>query len=236
MDQDEGWRIGELAGRTGVTVRTLHHYDAVGLLHPSGRTVAGHRRYAPADVERLYRVLALRALGMGLAEIGEVLQGTASLRDLAEAHLARVDEQLLALQRLRSRLTTVVREAVTDTDVLDLVREVSTVQEYFTPEQLETLQQRRVELGEDVVRATEERWPTLIAEVEEAVAAGVDPSSPRGQELLAEWQELLHRFHGGDPELRNALFRMNEENTEQIQRDHGGPSPVSIDFITRAGL
>ena len=62
-------RVGELAARAGVTVRTLHHYDEIGLLRPA-RTAAGHRRYGPAEVERLQQITSLRALGVPLAEIG----------------------------------------------------------------------------------------------------------------------------------------------------------------------
>src|SRR3712207_7801524 len=54
--------VGEVAALAGVTVRTLHHYDRIGLLSPSGRTAAGYRRYAPADLDRLHRVLVYREL------------------------------------------------------------------------------------------------------------------------------------------------------------------------------
>jgi DNA-binding transcriptional MerR regulator len=69
------WKVGELAGATGLTVRALHHYDRLGLLVPSQRTHAGHRLYGEADVSRLYHVLALRDLGFSLAEVGELLDG-----------------------------------------------------------------------------------------------------------------------------------------------------------------
>ena len=69
----EHLRIGELARAAGVTVRALHHYDELGLLVPSERTQGGHRLYAAADVERLYRLLALRGIGLPLEEIGHAL-------------------------------------------------------------------------------------------------------------------------------------------------------------------
>ncbi|MEU1685299.1 MerR family transcriptional regulator [Micromonospora sp. NPDC005707] len=65
------WRIGELRRRTGLTVRTLHHWDHVGLLRPSARTSSGHRLYDERDVGRLYRIVALRELGLPLETIGE---------------------------------------------------------------------------------------------------------------------------------------------------------------------
>ena len=67
------WRIGELAGATGVSVRALRHYDEVGLLEPTERSSAGYRLYADAEVQRLYRILALRGLGMSLKQIRAVL-------------------------------------------------------------------------------------------------------------------------------------------------------------------
>jgi DNA-binding transcriptional MerR regulator len=67
------WSVGEVSGVTGVTVRTLHHYDHIGLLRPSGRTPSGYREYDDGDLDRLHRILAYRALGMGLAEISALL-------------------------------------------------------------------------------------------------------------------------------------------------------------------
>ena len=231
------WRIGELAERTGVTVRTLHHWDHVGLVSPSRRSAAGHRRYTEADAGRLYRVLALRQLGLALEQIGDVLAGDLPLDAVLTAHLHRVDEQVAALQRLQARLRSALVPGAALDDVLDLVREVTTVDEttgkYFTPEQLEVLARRRAELG-PAVEAAQERWPQLIAEVEAAVADGTDPASARGQELAAEWRGLLEQFHGGDPGLRESLYRMREENAAEIETRYGGPSPATIEFITRA--
>lgn len=68
--------VGELAKLTNVSVRTLHHYDAIGLLSPSERTRAGHRRYGPDDVQRLHRILLYRELGFELAAIAEILADT----------------------------------------------------------------------------------------------------------------------------------------------------------------
>ena len=64
------WRIGELAAMARVSVRTLRHYEALGLLTPTARTEAGYRLYGSAQLERLYRILALRALNLPLEEIG----------------------------------------------------------------------------------------------------------------------------------------------------------------------
>ncbi|GAB7045765.1 MerR family transcriptional regulator [Catenuloplanes indicus] len=65
--------VGRVAGLTGVTVRTLHHYDEIGLVRPSARTGAGHRAYSAADVARLRAVLAYRRLGFGLREVADLV-------------------------------------------------------------------------------------------------------------------------------------------------------------------
>lgn len=61
--------VGEVAALTGVTVRTLHHYDAIGLVSPAARSAAGYRLYTPDDVARLQEVVAYRRLGFGLEDI-----------------------------------------------------------------------------------------------------------------------------------------------------------------------
>lgn len=95
--------VGAVARLAGVTVRTLHHYDEIGLLYPSGRSDAGYRRYAESDLERLQRILFFRELGFGLDQIREAM--TDSDAD-ASAHLRRQHAMLLdrigRLQRMAS--------------------------------------------------------------------------------------------------------------------------------------
>lgn len=88
-------KIGELAKRTGLTVRTLHHDDSIGLLSPSARSDAGYRLYNEADIARLHRILALRRFGMALAEIGTYLSGPGlPLANLVERQIAMLTQQM----------------------------------------------------------------------------------------------------------------------------------------------
>jgi branched-chain amino acid transport system permease protein len=64
------WKVGELANRTGITVRTLHHYDEIGLLTPSERSRSGYRLYTEPDIVRLQQILSLRHLGFSLEGLG----------------------------------------------------------------------------------------------------------------------------------------------------------------------
>ena len=92
--------VGQVAAAAGVSVRTLHHWDAVGLLVPSGRTAAGYRAYAPADLERLQQVLTYRELGFSLDDVRRLLDDPAV--DALD-HLRR-QQELLAdrIARLQS--------------------------------------------------------------------------------------------------------------------------------------
>src|SRR5215472_10069018 len=89
----EDLKVGELARRTGLTVRTLHHYDEIGLLRPSLRTEAGHRLHTAGDIARLQQVLSLRQLGFSLEEVRACLDlPDFSPQEVIRLHVARLRE------------------------------------------------------------------------------------------------------------------------------------------------
>ena len=129
---DTGRRVGELAHAAGLTVRTLHYYDEIGLLSPSARTASGHRLYEAGDVERLYRICLLRRLGLPLREIGRALDDPAwNLTSALAAHLAAVDRRLDATNKLRAHLvqllTTAPDAAPTD-ELLGVLAEMTSLE------------------------------------------------------------------------------------------------------------
>jgi DNA-binding transcriptional MerR regulator len=95
---DVPWTIGETAQLAKVSVRTLHHYDQLGILSPSARTEAGYRLYDLDDIERLHRVLVFRELGFSLEEIGRIVSDPGF--DRTEA--LRAQRALLAEKALRT--------------------------------------------------------------------------------------------------------------------------------------
>lgn len=103
--KEQGRRVGDLATATGLTIRTLHYYEEIGLLLPSERTGSGHRIYAPQDVARLYRICLLRRLGLPLTEITRVLDDPEwNLRQALKAHQTQLEQRLEAEGRLRERV------------------------------------------------------------------------------------------------------------------------------------
>ena len=231
--------IGELADASGMTVRALHHYDQIGLVGASQRTESGHRRYTPADVRRLYRVAALRDLGLPLSRIGTLLEaGAGDLRAAVGEHLAAVELRLELEQRLRSRLVAILEQLehagdVPGEELIDVMEVMTRMHRYYTPEQLEELARRRDELGDEGMAAAQSAWADLISELEAARAAGTDPHDPSVQALAARWTELIRQFTGGDPAIAESLKRMyREEGAERASR--GVVSPELMEYLRQA--
>lgn len=173
------WQIGELARATGLTVRALHHYDDIGLLVPSARSGAGHRRYTDVDVRRLHRILALRGFGLGLADIARVLDDDPMTdpRQLIRHQLDQVDERLRVAKRLRGNLIGLLgmldgaAEPSTDR-LLELIEVMTAMESPLTPEQFERMARNRRE-------AMEELSPEQLAEMtreRERLMAGLTPA------------------------------------------------------------
>lgn len=161
VSDDEQWKVGELARATGLTVRALHHYDELGLLVPSERTSAGYRLYGQRDVRRLYRIVALRCLGLRLDEISAVIDGHGlGLGETVARQTEAVDRQLEDLRRVRDRLVAISdvldRQEKPSIDQLTRTMEAMGVHEkYYTSEQLEQLRQRGDELGHEAIEAAQ---------------------------------------------------------------------------------
>jgi DNA-binding transcriptional MerR regulator len=105
------WKVGALARATGLTVRTLHYYDQIGLLTPSRRSAAGHRLYDAADVARLYRISLLRRLGFPLDQITGVLEDPEwQLAPAVGRHLSHTQDRAAITARLCTRLADMAAE------------------------------------------------------------------------------------------------------------------------------
>jgi MerR family transcriptional regulator, thiopeptide resistance regulator len=104
---------------------------------------------------------------------------------------------------------------------------------YYTPEQLEYLEQRRNEVGEERIREGEAEWAELMQQVRAEMEAGTDPSEERVQALARRWMGLVGEFTGGDPGIERSLGNMwqQEENIHGI--DTGEVREMGV-YINRA--
>lgn len=123
-------KIGEIADACGMTIRTLHYYEEIGLITPTARTDAGHRLYGPDALEQLYRISFLRRLGLSLDGVRATIERRGDdLRTLMADHLTAVDERLATENRLRGRLVnlldTLDRPGAATGDLLNVLEDMA---------------------------------------------------------------------------------------------------------------
>jgi MerR family transcriptional regulator, thiopeptide resistance regulator len=201
-------KIGELASRSGVSIRTLHHYDEIGLLSPSHRTESGHRVYGREEVVRLQQILSLRQMGFALDQIRDLVDRRGmEPRRVLELHIERLRETVAEQQQLIARLEHLAAhcEAAGVDEYLETMEMMTMFEKYYSKEQLETLARRRDMLGEETMREVQEEWPRLIASVRAEMEKGTDPKDPKMQALAKRWMELVEMFTGGDPGIAQSL-------------------------------
>lgn len=221
-------KIGELAARTGLTVRTLRHYDEVGLLRPRRRTAAGYRLYGADEVRRLQQIVSLRQLGLSLERIGACLDDDGmSLIEVIDEHARRLREQLGLQRRLCRRLEALAQRLRNSDDVgvdelTRTMEEIVKVESYYTPEQLEQLERRRQEVGEERIRQVQQEWAELFDRFRDEMEKGSDPSSEPVRRLARRARGLIEEFTGGDAGIRASLARMyRQEGGPNVMRQHG---------------
>jgi DNA-binding transcriptional MerR regulator len=211
-------KVGELAKRTGLTVRTLHHYDEMGLLKPSLYTEAGYRLYTRDDIARLQQVLSLRQLGFALEEIRDCLDrpGFAPL-EVIRLHITRLRQQIELQRKLCERLEALAEhtaEEVSAEEFLYTIEVLTMFQKYYTPEQLAQFEARPKEVGQEAIDQAPQQWEDLFTAVTAEMDAGTAPADPKAQELAKRWLAMVTLCTGGDPGIFNSLRSMcqNEDN------------------------
>jgi DNA-binding transcriptional MerR regulator len=231
-------KVGELARQTGLSVRTLHYYDEIGLLRPSHHTESGHRLYSASDVARLQQIKSLRQLGLSLEEIHDCLsRPDFSPQRVIQLHLARLRKQIALQQRLCDRLEVLAAqfqsaEVVSVEEFLKAIEVMTMMEKYtmeklYTPEQIKQFEEVAKQWTPEEIRAIEAAWTALLAEVR--ANRDLDPASPQAQALAQRWEELTERTMRGYeavPELKQAI----EDNYKQGRFEGHGLAPQLAEF------
>lgn len=206
--RDAGLTVGAVADLVGVSVRTLHHWDRIGLVPPSGRTWSDYRVYSDDDVARIHRVLVYRELGFPLAEIRALLDDPTVDED---AHLSRQRELLLdRISHLQEMVSAV-----------DRLKEARTVNAPLTPEERAEIfgtdwnedwqaeaeerwgdspqwaqsQQRSAKLSKEDWRRVKAEGDALNADLAAAKRAGVAPGSDEANALAERHRASISQFY-----------------------------------------
>ncbi len=214
------YRVSEFAEKAGVTVRTLHHYDRLGLLKPSGRTHAGYRLYGERDLVRLQQIVTLKFIGMPLKEIKDLLDET----DLDLAATLHLQRQLLQEKRRQMEVAIHAIDRAERSmrstgqpdweslkkiiEVLEMQNNMEWSKKYYSEQAQAKIEERARNWTPELQAKVSEDWKELLTEVEAALARGEDPTGPKARELAQRWSKLVGGFTGGDPEVQSGLNRM----------------------------
>jgi DNA-binding transcriptional MerR regulator len=233
--------VGALAKRTGLTIRTLHHYDDIGLLTPTGRTEAGYRLYSDTDVRRLERIVLLRELGMPLDAIAAALHSDGhELLQLLERRAAAIESEIDVMRNAQSRLAASIvqlrnHQSRTTEDALALIEAVAAFARHFTDEQRRALKERAETLGPDRTRQAHAQWTRLIGDVRREMDAGTAPSDVRVVALAREWQSLVDEFTNGRSDIAHSAGRMmRAEPTARGRMREMGLTAQVMDYVAQA--
>jgi MerR family transcriptional regulator, thiopeptide resistance regulator len=239
--------VGEVAALAGVTVRTLHHYDRIGLLSPSERTAAGYRRYTPSDLDRLHQVLVYRELGFPLEEIATLLDDPGA--DPAE-HLRRQHRLLRdRLERTSAMVAAVEKEMEARQMGISLTPEerFELFGGGFSPEYEREAEERWgdteawAQSQRRTATYTKEDWVRIKEETDdvqrrfaEALTAGVPADSEQAMDIAEEHrQHITRNFYDCPPAMHAGLGRMYVED-ERFAATYEALAPGLAQYVSTA--
>lgn len=238
------YTVRKVAGMAGISVRTLHHYDAIGLLKPSARTDANYRLYGEGDLLRLQQILLYREVDIPLAEIKELLGAPGfDLVEALEGHRARLRSRE---RRLRCVLRTIDRtidrltkenEMLSDEDLYEglskeqVERYNKEVEEKYDPE-------RVAETNRRLRKLSKAEWEALKAEGGEATVALADlmdrdPADPEVQAIVARHHQWIERFFPASAEVYRGLGQQYAGHPE-FRAFYDKVRPNLADFMCEA--
>ena len=213
--------VGRVARMAGVTVRTLHHYDAIGLLRPTGRGANGYRRYSDADLERLQRILFYREMEFDLDRIKHAMADPDAdpLEHLRQQH-ALLTARIERLRRLADAVATAMEARTMDINLTPEER-----LEIFGRDPAEDADEVKERWGDtDAYRESQRRaasyskddWVRIVAESEavtrqmlSAMAAGLPATSPEAMDAAeAHRRQIDSSFYPCSLEMHRTLGEM----------------------------
>jgi DNA-binding transcriptional MerR regulator len=243
VELEATYRTREFAAKAGVTVRALHHYDRLGLLKPA-RTANRYRIYRERDFVRLGQIVTLKFIGFPLKQIRDLLgRGALDLqsalrlqREIMQEKRRHVDRAIRALRFAEkvavsgsAQVPGALRKII---EVIEMTNNMDWVMQHYSPEARAAIEKRNREHPGLAEQGTRD-WMALIAEVEQAVRDGVDPTSARAQKLAERWQESIASFTGGNPEVAAGLRKLYSDKANR-PADFKPCSDEVSGFIARA--
>ena len=236
--------VGAVAALTGVSVRTLHHYDHIGLVVPSVRTPAGYRGYTDADIERLHLVLVYRSVGMPLDEIRALLDDANAdvlehLRRQHELLLEQADrlqhtikavEELMNAHRSGIQLTAEEQVEIFGTTAFSEEYAAEAEERWGDTDAWKQSQQRVSQFSKHDWIAIKAEGDALLEALAQAKRGGVAPGTPEANELAARHRASIERFYDCGDEMHRCLVEMYLAD-ERFTRYYDDVEPGLAQFL-----
>ncbi|MDC7341262.1 MerR family transcriptional regulator [Streptomyces lydicus] len=219
----DGLTVGQASTRLDVTVRTLHHWDEIGLARPSLRTAAGYRLYTAGDLERLHRIVIYREIGLGLDRIRAVLDDSSTdVPGALRAQRTQIAERIDRLQQLSAGLDRMI-DAHERGLLLTIEQQAAIFGPRWNPEwfaqarelygdttQWQQYAERSASRGPEEWQAVAEDVAGFDQALGEAMDAGVTPGSPEANQLVERHREVFASYFPLTRQMQVCLGRMYE--------------------------
>lgn len=227
------YTVKQLSDVAGVSVRTLHYYDEIGLLKPSSVAENGYRHYDADAVLRLQQILFYREIGLGLLQIKDVLDSPDfDLVSALQSHRVVLQERIERLQSLVNTVDSTIMHLVGDVPMSEekrLFEAFSHSDEKQKQYEQEIMNDPRYD--QDKVRESQRKWSSYSAAQKQqigeegsaiyldliaAMEAGRGAESPDVQAIIARWHQHLHYFYTPTPEILRGLGQMYNQHPDFI--------------------
>jgi len=237
------YTIKKLADLAGVSVRTLHYYDEIGLLKPESRSESGYRYYGEEAVVRLQQIMFFRALGFGLEDIGriismpdfDVLEALQSHRTLLMKKAERIHDLLTTvdktIQKLKGEIKMQIKEYYQGFSDEQIEKYREEVRRRWGEKALEESEGRVIKMGRERFAELQAEGQKIFQAISDNISSGWDSAVVQAE--VAKWRQWLENFHHYSEEAVAGLGQEYSRNPEfagffqKIHKDLPG-------FLTKA--
>lgn len=210
------WKVGEVSKLTGLTIRTLHYYDKIGLISPSYRTETGHRLYTEVDIIKLQQIMSLKELDFSLENIKDFLENDEyNLSEIIKMQIIKITQEIELKTQLKDQLQEIFEifhsgNKPTLEMFINSIKLIKNHDVYFTQEQINKLKLNFHKInkeGNNIVN-----WNQLISLLKIEMDKGTPTDHPNVIELAKKWQEGINYFTGGDTGILRSAEQYYKDN------------------------
>ncbi len=219
-------KIGDVAKKTGVSIRSLRHYDEIELLTPSDQTESGYRLYSEDDIMRLQQIVSLKQMGFTLKKIRDMLdEHVVSLQATLEMQVEFLAQQLQQQQAVFEQVkltleTCIAQDRVSLETIYKTMESIKMLEKYYTEEQMSSFKERFTD------GASEEEftkgWDYVLNGMKKLQVENIPPTDKASIALVQKAKGLIAQFTDGDQNVEQNMNKMYEEQGgAQMLRGHG---------------